>query len=138
MKNKKPNQKDRYIVLVARSKKEMEKYLFSMCRFRGDNVVLFSKGKPVVPTLFKSRKEAEQKVGEQKMFLYHEKYELEDSIRHLKQHGFVEEFPGIINFVKETAVRRHGLLGTLSPVFRIVKTTQEKWDNVWQCNGDEP
>ena len=138
MKNKKPNQKDRYIVLVARSKKEMEKYLFSMCRFRGDNVVLFSNGKPVVPTLFKSRKDAEQKVGEQKMFLDHEKYELEDSIRHLKQHGFVEEYPGIINFVKETAAQRHGLLGTLSPVFRIVKTTQEKWDNVWQRNGDEP
>ena len=116
----------------------MEKYLFSMCRFRGDNVVLFSNGKPVVPTLFKSRKDAEQKVGEQKMFLDHEKYELEDSIRHLKQHGFVEEYPGIINFVKETAAQRHGLLGTLSPVFRIVKTTQEKWDNVWQRNGDEP
>ena len=131
MKNKKPNQKDRYIVLVARSKKGMEKHLFSMCRFRGDNVVLFSNGKPVVPTLFKSRQEAEQKVGDQKMFLCYEKYELEDSIRHLKQHGFVEEYPGIINFVKETAVRRHGLLGTLSPVFKIVKTTQEKWDNVW-------
>lgn len=132
MKNKKPDQKDRYIVLVARSKKEMEKYLFSMCRFRGDNVVLSSNGKPVVPTLFKSRKEAEQKVGDQKMFLCYEKYELEDSIRHLKQHGFVEEYPGIIDFVKKTAVRKHGLLGTLSPVFKIAKTTQEKWDKVFE------
>ena len=131
MKDKKPNPKDRYIVLVARSKKEMEKGLFSMCRFRGDKVVLFENGKPVVPTLFKSRKEAEQKVGEQKTLLYAEQYELEDSIRHLKQHGFVEEYPGIIGFVKETAGRRHGLLGTLSPVFKIVKTTQEKWDNLW-------
>lgn len=137
MKNKKPNPKDRYIVLVARSKKEMEKGLFSMCRFRGDNVTYFSYGGSVVPTLFKSRKEAEQRVGEQKMFLYHEKCELKDSIRHLKQHGFVEEYPGIIKFVKETADRRHGILGTLSPVFRIVKTTQEKWDNLWHRNGDE-
>ena len=138
MKNKKQNQKDRYIVLVASSKNEMEKLLFFMCRFRGDNVVLSSNGKPVVPTLFKTRKEAEQKVGEQKMFLNYEKYELKDSIRHLKQHGFVQEYPGIINFVKETAAWRHGLLGTLSPVFKIVKTTQEKWDNFLYCGGENP
>ena len=137
MKNKKPNQKDRYIVLVARSKKEMEKGLFSMCRFRGDNVTCFSYGGLVVPTLFKTRKEAEQKVGVQKMFLYQEKCALKDSIRHLKQHGFVEEYPGIINFVKETAAWRHGLLGTLSPVFKIGKTTQEKLDNFLYCGGEK-
>ena len=138
VKNKKQNQEDRYIVLVASSKNEMEKFLFFMCRFRGDNVVLSSNGKPVVPTLFKTRKEAEQKVGEQKMVLNYEKYELKDSIRHLKQHGFVQEYPGIINFVKETAAWRHGLLGTLSPVFKIVKTTQEKWDNFLYCGGENP
>ena len=110
----------------------MAKGLFSMCRFKGDDAVLFFNGRPVVPTLFKSRKDAEQKVGDQKMFLCYEKYELEDSIRHLKQHGFVEEYPGIIDFVKKTAVRKHGLLGTLSPVFKIVKTTQEKWDKVFE------
>ena len=138
MKNKKQNQKDRYIVLVASSKNEMEKHLFFMCRFRGDNVVLSSNGKPVVPTLFKTRKEAEQKVGDQKMFLNYEKFELQDSIRHLKQHGFVEEYPGIVNFVKAIAAWRHGLLGTLSPVFKIVKTTQEKWDNFLYCGGEKP
>lgn len=135
MKTKKPKSGERYIVLVARSRKDMVKGLFSMCRFKGDDVVLFFNGRPVVPTLFKSRKDAEKKVGDQKMFLCYEKYELEDSIQHLKQHGFVEEYPGIIGFVKKTAVRKHGLLGTLSPVFKIVKTTQEKWNNFWKQKG---
>ena len=135
MKTKKPKNDNRYIVLVAKSKNDMAKGLFSMCRFRGDDVVLFSNGRPVVPTLFKSRKEAEQKVGHEKMLLDYERYELKDSIQHLKQHGFVEEYPGIIEFVKKTAVKKHGFLGTLSPVFKIVKTTQEKWDKVWERKG---
>ena len=135
MKTKKPKSGERYIVLVARSRKDMAKGLFSMCRFKGDDAVLFFNGRPVVPTLFKSRKDAEQKVGDQKMFLNFERYELEDSIQHLKQHGFVEEYPGIIGFVKKTAARKHGLLGTLSPVFKIAKTTQEKWDHLWKQEG---
>ena len=69
MKTKKPKSGERYIVLVARSRKDMAKGLFSMCRFKGDDVVLFFNGRPVVPTLFKSREVAENKVGDQKMFL---------------------------------------------------------------------
>ena len=137
MKTKKPKSNDRYIVLVAKSKNDMAKGLYSMCRFRGDDVVLFSNGRPVVPTLFKTLEAAKQKVGDQKMFLAYKRYELRMSIQHLKQYGFVEEYPGIIDFVKKTAVRKHGLLGTLSPVFKIAKTTQEKWDKVWQRKGEK-
>jgi len=135
MKTTKTKTDNRYIVLVARSRKHMAEGLFSMCRFKGDDAVLFLNGRPVFPTLFKSRKDAEKKVGDQKMFLYHERCELKDSIQHLKQHGFVEEYPGIIDFVKKTAAMKHGLLGTLSPVFKIVETTQEKWDKVWARKG---
>ena len=136
MKTKKPKSNDRYIVLVAKSKTDMAKGLYSMCRFRADDVLLFSNGRPVVPTLFKTLEAAKQKVGVQKMYLAYERYDLDESIKHLKQYGFVEEYHGIIDFVKKTAVKKHGLLGTFSPVFKIAKTTQEKWDNLWKQKGE--